>query len=94
MAAIAPKKQMIVKLITKTTHTLSIGDVTIDDVEQTGGWEGFLKLQTPDGDELIVEETDTIGNMQLCKVIKGTSELIDVLSGKVEKKPGDAAAAT
>jgi len=86
MTTVAPKKTIIVKLVTQVSHTLTIGETSIENVIQTGGWEGFIKLQTPEGDELIVEETDNIGNMQLCRVVKCSPALLNELPGKTEKK--------
>ena len=80
-----PKKPMLVKLVTVKTVTATYGDTTLENLKQTGEWEGLIKLQNEAGHELIVEETDVIGDFQVCRVIKGSAEMLEELSGAAKK---------
>lgn len=79
-----PKKKITARLSVVKTHTLTTGaapnDIAIENMAQTGEWEGYVKLETPEGESLIMEVTDDLGGVLIGSVVKGTPSLLERLT--------------
>jgi hypothetical protein len=86
-----PRKQTTVGLMTVTTRTIKLGEITLPNLRQTGELDGIVSLETAEGDKIILDIIDEIegANIQTARVVKADDTLLAILNPPPAPKPKD-----